>query len=46
MEGEEEEVENETVGDDTLRRVSETAPTKIKPIPKDSAFFLLSHTNW
>lgn len=37
-------VYNETTEDEP-RKASETVPTKIKPIPKFSAFFILSHTN-
>jgi hypothetical protein len=46
----EEEPENEEQAEgeeeENTRRISETVPTKIKPIPKYSAFFILSHTNW
>lgn len=44
---EDEEIEEGAAdGAENARRVSESAPTKIKPIPKYSAFFILSHTNW
>lgn len=32
-------------GEDENRRTSESVPTKIKPIPKYTSFFILSHTN-
>ena len=47
VEGEmDEEVEdNDAMAEDEPRKVSDVVPTKVKPIPKYSSFFIFSPTN-